>query len=251
MTDDLGLAGRIAIVTGAASGIGRATALLLARLGCVVTAADRDAAGAAETARQGAEGRIAPAVFDLADSAACRELVETTAQTYGRLDILVNAAALMIRQPIEEVGDDAIDRQMRVNVAGPFHLCRAAHAAMAPQGRGRIVLFASQGAQTGGYVGSAIYAATKAGVIALAKSFARAWAPEGITVNVVSPGAADTPMLHDGVAPDALARFLATIPLGRAATPEEVARCVAFLASDWAGYVTGHTLDVNGGQLMR
>ncbi|WP_034853895.1 SDR family NAD(P)-dependent oxidoreductase [Inquilinus limosus] len=251
MTDDLGLAGRIAVVTGAASGIGRATALLLARLGCIVTAADRDAAGADETARQGADGRIAPAVFDLAEPASCRELIETTIQAYGRLDILVNAAALMIRQPIDEVGDDAIDRQMRVNLAGPFHLCRAAHAAMAPQGRGRIVLFASQGAHTGGYVGSAVYAATKAGVIALAKSFARAWAPDGLTVNVVSPGAADTPMLRDGVAPDALARFLATIPLGRAATPEEVARCVAFLASDWAGYVTGHTLDVNGGQLMR
>jgi NAD(P)-dependent dehydrogenase (short-subunit alcohol dehydrogenase family) len=137
------------------------------------------------------------------------------------------------------------------NLKATFFLDRAAAHALIRAGHGgRIVNFTSQGWWTGGFGGSVVYAATKGGVVSLSRGLARALAPHGITVNTVAPGAADTPMMRAGLSDEELDAFVATIPLGRMAEPEEVAGVVAFLVSDQAGYVTGATINVTGGQIM-
>lgn len=232
------------LVTGAASGIGAATAELLVAAGARVVTADLN-----EVAPQ-CRGEKSLRL-DLGIEASCLETMQETVAVLGGLDGLVHCAAMIRREDIDDVSEHSMQRQFAVNMAGPFHLCRAARPLLAQGGDGRIVLFTSQGAHTGGYVGSTVYAMTKAAVIALGKSLARQWATEGIRVNMISPGAADTPMLRDGTSSAALDAFLKLAPLGRAGTPFEVAACAAFLLSPAAAYVTGHTLDVNGGMLMR
>lgn len=248
MTGDLGLAGRSALVTGAASGIGRAVAQRLAEQGARLMLADIDAAGVTALADELGAGAQP---FDLGDPAACEALVAATVARHGGIDVLVNSAAMIRRQPLDAVAPADLEAMVAVNMAGPLFLARAAATRMRAAGRGRIVLFSSQGAHTGGFVGSTVYAMTKAAVLALTRSLAREFSPHGVTVNAVAPGLVDTPMIRNDVAPEALARLVEAIPLGRIADPVEVANCVLFLVSDWAGYVTGHTLDVNGGQLMR
>lgn len=247
---ELGLNGRVVLVTGAASGIGRAIALAFAEAGCRVALADINGEGVRETAAAiGADAL--PIHLDLADEAACASAVDATVERFGRLDVLVNAGAMILRQTLDDVHGSDVERMAMVNMAGPLFIARAAAHAMRQNGFGRIVLFSSQGAHTGGYVGSTVYAMSKAGVLALTKSLAREFARDGITVNAVAPGLVDTPMIRNDVSEEALARFMDMIPMGRIATPEELATCCLFLASDWSSYVTGHTLDVNGGQLMR
>lgn len=248
--DDLGLSGRTALVTGAAGGIGRAVAARFAKAGVRVALADVDVAGAREAAA--AIGPDALALdLDLADEGSCADCVARAVAAFGRLDVLVNAGAAILRRNLDAVVPQDFERLAMVNMAGPLFIARAAARAMRENRFGRIVLFSSQGAHTGGYVGSTVYAMSKAGVLALTKSLAREFARDGITVNAVAPGLVDTPMIRDGVSEEALARFMEMIPMGRVARPEEIADCCLFLASDWSSYVTGHTLDVNGGQLMR
>ncbi|MBS0417819.1 MAG: SDR family oxidoreductase [Proteobacteria bacterium] len=246
----LGLQGRVALVTGAASGIGRATARLAAREGCRVALLDISAGPLAEVARElGSEHRAFPG--DLADTAAVEQAVAEVIRWAGRLDILINAGAVLRRQTLSDVRPLDFDTQVSVNMRGPFFLARAAAAHMQRLGWGRIVLLASHGAFTGGYVSSSVYSMTKAAVVTLAKSMARELAAAGVTVNAVAPGPVDTPMLHNDVSDEALKAFATLVPMGRFAAPEEIARGCLFLASDWAGYITGHCLDINGGMLMR
>lgn len=249
-SDDLNIAGRRVIVTGAASGIGRAVAERFVAMGAVVCLADINVQGAEDAARDIGEHCHAFAL-DLADPESCTSLVAEATGKMGGLDVLVNAGAVILRQPLDDVTISDIHRMTDVNMAGAFFLARSAATSMKDKGGGRIILFSSQGAHTGGYVGSTVYAMTKAAIISLVKSLARELAPHNITVNAVAPGIVDTPMMRRDVSDAALAEFMKMVPLGRIAAPREMADCCLFLASDWASYVTGHTLDVNGGQLMR
>jgi NAD(P)-dependent dehydrogenase (short-subunit alcohol dehydrogenase family) len=244
---DLGLAGKRILVTGAARGLGRATSLWLAGLGADVIAADlQDCSG---TAAEGG-GRVTPLRIDLSDVAATRRVLDALAAERP-IHGLVNAAAVLLRRPLDDMTEDEMARQIAVNQTGAFFLARAALAQMVTAGQGgRIVMFTSQGAFTGGYHGSIPYSMTKAAVTALVKALAREGAPHGVTVNAIAPGGADTPMLRDGMTPEALAAFQASIPLGRIASPEEIAAPAAFLLSRWGAYITGTTLHVNGGQYM-
>jgi NAD(P)-dependent dehydrogenase (short-subunit alcohol dehydrogenase family) len=244
--------GRAVLVTGAAGGIGGAVARLLAELGADLVLTDLAGPGLAAAAeRLPGPGRHLCVPCDLADPLAIQALVDGAVSALGRVDALVHAGAVLKRQPLESVTPEDFDLQAHVNMAAPLFLGRAVARVMRGQGGGRMVFFSSQGAFTGGYAGSAIYAMTKAGVVSLVKSLTREYARDGITVNAVAPGAVDTPMLRDGVDEDVLERFRGMIPLGRFATTDEVARATVFLISEWASYVAGHTLDVNGGQLMR
>ena len=231
---------RTALVTGSAQGIGRAVAEALAAAGHVVVGVDirdQDAGSMARTLR-----------VDLADPAAIEDLVAAV----GRVDVLVNNAAILVEKPIEDTTVEEFDRTVAVNLRAPFLLSRACGAGMKERGWGRIVNISSVGARTGGVSQVAAYAATKAGLIALTKNFARNYGPFGVTVNAVAPGAIDTPMLQGQVAvtPGLVESLTPAIPLRRFASPAELAAVVAFLASDAASFVTGVTLDVNGGWFM-
>lgn len=244
---DLGLAGRRIIVTGAAQGIGRAVAGWLAGLGAQVILADvQDCGQAAAEAGNGARA----ATVDLTQLASIEALL-SDALAGGPLYGLVNCAGLLLRRPLAASTPEEIERQTAVNQTGVFYLARATMAALQAQGTGgRVVLYSSQGGFTGGFNGSIPYAMNKAAITALVKSLARIGAAEGITVNAVAPGAVDTKMYRSGLTQADFDAFQKMIPMGRIAAPQEMAGPTAFLLSAWAGYVTGTTLHVNGGQLM-
>ncbi len=247
----LGLEGRVAIVTGAASGIGKAAAEIMAAAGARVTAVDINADGVKATAAgMKGSGHVAE-VVDLADIAACDALIARTAKREGRLDCLLNIAATLRRIDIEQVDEAEWDKLMNVNLRSQFFLCRAAGEAMKPRKWGRIVNCSSGAGLVGGFFGATAYAITKAGIMTMTRSFAKELGPHGITVNTLSPGAIDTPMQRTGVPREALEANRARVPLGRMGLPAECARGAVFLASDLASYVNGHILAVDGGFLMR
>ena len=242
---DLGLDGRRILVIGAAQGIGRATAIWLSELGAEVIAADIQDCAETVALSKGAVGRH----FDLADPAMIQSTIaelDDEKPLYG----VVNCAGLLMRRPLDETTPEIIARQTEVNQYGSFFLARAALERMQARGEGRIVLYTSQGAFTGGFHGSVPYAMNKAAVTALVKSLARTAAPHGVTVNAVAPGGIDTAMMRGGLSEADLDAFRAMIPMNRLGMPDELAGPTAFLLSKWAGYVTGTTIHVNGGQLM-
>ncbi|WP_180900385.1 SDR family NAD(P)-dependent oxidoreductase [Martelella soudanensis] len=244
--NDPGLSGRRILVVGAAQGIGQATAVWLAAQGADVIAVDIKPC--TETVSM-AGGGIRTHILDMTDTAGVTAAVEA-ANSDKPLYGVVNCAGLLLRRPLDETSEEEIARQTAVNQSGTFFLARAAMAAMIPHGIGRLVLYTSQGAFTGGFNGSIPYAMNKAAVTALVKSLARHGAPHSITVNAVAPGAADTAMLRGGMSDADLEAFRRMIPMGRFADPVELAAPTAFLLSPWAGYITGTTMHVNGGQLM-
>jgi 3-oxoacyl-[acyl-carrier protein] reductase len=187
---------------------------------------------------------------DLTDPGVPRRVVDDILATEGRLDVLVHNAAVLVHQhPIPDVTMDDYDVQTSVNLRAVFFLSQAAAEAMRSHGWGRIIAISSVGARTGGLSNSAIYAATKAGVISLMKNFARNYGPFGITANAVAPGAIDG-FMTEHMTRDEREAFTRLVPLGRFAEPIEVAHVVDFLASDRASFVNGATIDVNGGWVM-
>jgi NAD(P)-dependent dehydrogenase (short-subunit alcohol dehydrogenase family) len=241
------------IVTGAARGIGRAVAEAFATAGSKVLAVDVDP-GVMEVVASlnTSDQRHAARVCDLTDLSAHRGLIDEVIGLAGRFDHLAHVAAVLRRRSnIDEVTEEDWDFQVDVNLKATFFLMRAAASALRANPRGgSITGFTSQGWITGGFGGSVVYAATKGGIVSMTRGMARTYAPDGVRVNTVSPGGADTPMMLEGLTSEGLAGFLAGIPLGRLADPAEVAGSVVFLASDHARYITGATLNVSGGFLM-
>ncbi|MBV6729803.1 SDR family NAD(P)-dependent oxidoreductase [Nocardioides daeguensis] len=229
---------RVALVTGGASGIGAATAALLRAGGATVVVADL-VVGDAEHALG----------CDVTDAAAVDTVVDTVVRTHGGLDILVCAAGTPGTVGLPwEIGDEEWRRISAVNLDGTFHACRAAARHMAQRRRGRIVNVASV-AGTRGQASLAAYAASKAGVVNLTQSFGVALASYGVLVNCVTPGVIRTPLL-EGVDDDALDAMVSRMPIGRMGEPEEVARLIAFLASDDLTFSTGATFDVSAGRTL-
>jgi len=244
--------GRIALVTGASRGIGRAIALALARGGASVALnyAGNEAA-ASEALRLVLEAGAPKAKlyrFDVADPAACNAAVDAVLADLGGLDILVNNAGIAVDQLVMRLKDEDWNRQIQVNLTGTFNLIRAATRPMMKARRGAIVNLTSVVGEMGN-AGQAAYAATKAGQIGLTKSVARELASRNIRVNAVAPGYIDTDMTA-GLPEAAKTKMTELIPLARLGTADDVANAVAFLASDRASYVTGEVLRVNGGMYM-
>ena len=240
--------GKVAIITGAARGIGREIARQLAERGAAVAVVDIDAKGALETAEQIGSNALAIAC-DVASSQAVAAMVETVIAQLGRIDILVNNAGICERASIEEITEEQWDRTMAVNLKGPFLVSRAVAPRMKSQGSGRIINISSIAGKIGGLMVGVHYTASKGGLLAMTRGLARELAPFGITVNSVCPAMVDTEMGRL-FGDEEKRRYLAGIPLGRLATPEDVAAAVLYLASDAAAYVTGEVIDVNGGLVM-
>ncbi len=247
-----GLEGKGVIVTGAAGGIGREVALAFGKAGARVAAVDINdkGVGAVVAAMEG--GPHLALGSDLRDIAGHEPLVKKVQAAFGRFDVLVNTAAILIRRNnVDEVTEEDWDLQHDINLKAGFFLNRAAGRSLREQGRGgRIINFTSQGWWSGGFGGSVVYAATKGGIVSMTRGLARTYAKDRITVNAVSPGAADTAMLRTGLSDEQLAQHIAQIPLGYMAPPSDLAGTVLFLASDHASYITGATINVSGGWLM-
>ncbi len=247
------MTGRTAVVTGAASGIGRATAVLLAAEGASVVVADLDAAGAGATAAgiEAAGGRARAVNADVTDSEACRQLVDIATTEFGGLDVVVNSAGIIRRADVVGTSEQDWDAVMAVNVRSIFLLGKHAVPVMAAAGHGSIVNIGSGWGLKGG--GNAVsYCASKGAVVNMTRAMAIDHGPAGIRVNCVCPGDTDTPLLRSEARQLGLdeAAFLlesAERPLSRLGTPDDIARAVLYLASDDASWVTGSILVVDGG----
>ena len=242
---------RVAVVTGAGRGIGRAIALVLAREGAKVCLVDIDAerleAVQAEIAGTGREALTL--LCDITKMSQVMERMGWIKETVGRVDILVNNAGIIRRGTIETVTEEDWDRVIEVNLKGTFNCCKAVVEMMKKQGYGKIVNVSSIAGKLGDITSAPGYGPSKAGVDALTKTLARQLAQYGVNVNGVSPHAIETEMSAQW--PEQRRKeIIASIPLGRLGRPEDVAEAVLFLASDDASFITGEILDVNGGALM-
>lgn len=248
----MSLEGKVAVVTGGASGIGRAISLQLARDGAAISVWDLDKIGAAETVAMitDAGGRAIACIGDAASAAEIAASAARTREELGAITILVNNAGITDFCPFQDITEASLERMLHINLMGPFMCTQAIIPDMLASGWGRIVNISSSSAQTGAAM-MAHYSASKGGVIALTKTLAREFASKGITVNNIPPGFVDTPMLRKSpVDVEAQAASPAS-PMGRAGAPEDIAGACSYLVSDAAGYVTGLTLGVNGGRVMQ
>lgn len=247
----MAMAERVAIVTGAGRGLGAAVSRELSKAGVRVAVCDIDLPLATEVATELRTNGCDAAAFDadVSQPPEIERLVHATLERFGRVDILVNNAAICPRTSIDAMTEEGFDQIIGVNLKSVFFLSRAAGNAMRQHSWGRIVNVSSIGGRTGGIFNATVYSASKAGVMAMTKAFARHFAPYNILVNCVAPGGMET-RLMENLTPESLQSTLSSIPLGRLADPAEVARVVAFLTSDGASFMTGATVDANGGALM-
>jgi NAD(P)-dependent dehydrogenase (short-subunit alcohol dehydrogenase family) len=242
------LTGKIALVTGAGRGIGRATVLALAAEGAAVAATDL--IGHDETAAQiqAIGGRALALRMDVTDGAQVRAAVARTVEHFSGLQILVNNAGVGWPRPLGEISEEEWDRVLAIDLKGPFLCIQAAAPHLAPGSA--VVNLASLAGRSSSPLQGCFYSAAKAGLLGLTRHLARELGPRGIRVNAICPGPVDTDLLRDTSTQDDLDRFVASIPLRRLGTPEDIARAIVFLASDDAGYITGASIDANGGIFM-
>jgi 3-oxoacyl-[acyl-carrier protein] reductase len=248
--DVLSLPGRVAFVTGAGRGIGAATALAFARAGAYVALLDRDGAGVERTldAVGVAGGEAMAFTADVADGAAIGAAVQRTVENWGRVDVLVNNAGIVRDATLADVRDGDWSATLEVNLTGAMVCARAVVPHMRAAGFGRILSASSIVAQAGNY-GQTAYAASKGGIVAMTRVWARELGPRGITANAVAPGFIDTEMVRS-VPEKVVAQVRARIPAGRLGRPEEVANVYLFLASDLASFINGAVVGVDGGLLL-
>ncbi len=243
----MSIEGRVAVVTGAARGLGRAICERLAEDGVHIAAWDLNLEGAEETAalvrRQGV--KAVACAGDASSASDIAAALEKTQKELGRVSILVNNAALSPFCKFEDLTEEAFDDLLAINLKGPFLCCKAMVPDMVAAGWGRVINISSSSAQTGAK-SMAHYVASKGGVIGLTKALAQEYATSGVTFNNVPPNFVDTPGLRD--APIDVDAFAASTPMKRPGKPRNIAAAVAFLASEDADYITGHTLGVNGGR---
>lgn len=248
------LSNQVCMIIGAASprGIGHATARLFAEHGAKIAVVDiaMDDAVTEEIRKTVADGTNADVIgikCDIQDAADCDRAVSTVLREFGTLDCLVNSAGLVRSQAMLSITEADLDLILGVNLKGTFNICKSALSVFKEKGKGTIVNLSSSAAQRGGgLVGGAHYAASKGGVISLTRTIAREFGPMGIRANVVCPSMIETSML-DGLTSERLKEIISAIPLQRSGHPADVAGACLFLASDLSAYVTGATIDVNGG----
>lgn len=242
---------KVVLITGAGRGIGETIAIEFAKKEAKIVINDIDLINAEKVADKinNMKGEAVAIACDISKADQVKEMVESTIQKYGKLDILINNAGICKRIAIEDLDEKEWDRMMSTNIKGVYLCCQAAIKYMKKKKRGKIINISSIAAKTGGLLVGSHYAASKAGVIAFSKSLARELADYNITVNIVAPGLADTEMAKS-FTNEEITRIHKSIPLKRLAMPEDIASAVLFLASEGADYLTGETINVNGGQLM-
>lgn len=254
MNESFELKGKVALITGASSGIGRATAEALAAKGAgVAINFHRNEAGA-DAARKSIVDRGGRAIVVQADVTRASDvasLVEQTVAELGPIDILVNnAGSLIERLKILELSEERWDEVIDLNLKSAFLCCKAVAGSMMQRKTGAIINISSIAGRNGGALGSIHYSTAKGGVITFTKGLAKELGPFGVRVNAVSPGVIDTPYHEQFSTPEAMKAYVGMIPLGRIGTPAEVAQVICFLASDAASYLAGETIEINGGMFM-
>jgi 3-oxoacyl-[acyl-carrier protein] reductase len=254
MVNYLDLTGRVALITGGSSGIGAETARTFAQLGAAIAIGfhrNREGAFQVRDDVSKAGGKIVALEANLEEPNQGRVLVRETENALGPIDILVNnAGSLIERKPILELSDETWSRVMRLNLDSAFACSRAVASSMVARRTGSIINVVSIAGRNGGGPGASAYSTAKGGLITFTKALAKELALQGVRVNGVSPGVIDTPFHEVFSTPEMIANFVKSIPMGRVGTSAEIAKVIAFLASDAASYITGETIEVNGGQLM-
>jgi NAD(P)-dependent dehydrogenase (short-subunit alcohol dehydrogenase family) len=243
---------KVALITGSSRGIGRAIALAFARAGAdivIIYHKQADSANSVVAEIRKLGRRALSLQIDVSSRAMVQGMISRTLETFDRIDVLVNNAGILQQKPFLEISDEDWDRIMDVNLKGAFLCSQKVFPVMQKQKSGAIINMASSGGQLGGPL-AVHYSASKAGVICLTKSLARIGAFYGIRVNCIAPGLIDTEMTKDEICSDAGREKVRQIPIQRPGTVDEVARAAVFLASDDASYITGQTVNVNGGLYM-
>jgi 3-oxoacyl-[acyl-carrier protein] reductase len=254
MTPYFDLSGKLALVMGASSGIGAATAQVLAELGANVAIGffnNGDGAARTKLAVEKAGRKAILIQADVRQTSGIQKLVKETNAQLGPIDILINnAGSLVQRLPLVSITEERWDEVVNLNLKSVLLCSQAVAPSMVERKAGSIVNIVSIAGRNGGGPGAGAYSTAKGGLITLTKAWAKELAPHNVRVNAVSPGVIDTPFHEAFSTPEMMANFVKTIPMGRAGTSLETATAIAFLASNAAGYITGETIEVNGGQLM-